>query len=114
MTKRINQAEDLLDPEFEDMLEDEVGKFEDRRKLREILRHEKQIEEDHEREREEEMRQSRQRREEAFQKEQEAEQRRIRKEREALYKRRRQFEEFQKVTYAKEVGDLPSRLDYLE
>jgi len=96
------------------MLEDEVGKFEDRRKLREILKHERQIEEEVEKAREEEFRQTKRRKEEALQKELDAEQRKIRKEREALYKRKRQFEEFQKVTYAKTITDLPSRLDYLE
>jgi hypothetical protein len=114
LSYQIAHQDEQLDPEFEEVFEDEVSEFEERRRLKEIIRHEQVLDDDEDNRKEHTLRMTLQKKEEDEQREQEIEHRKLRKDREALARRRRQFEEFQKVTKASEVGDLVPRIDYLE
>jgi len=101
----------VLDPEFEQLLENEVSEFEEKRNLREIFRHEKVLEEELRRQEEEEERRAAQTREN---KRRDEENKRLQKQAEhqkELDGIKNKFEGLQKVTHVTHKEDL---LDYFE
>jgi len=112
--KSKGAKENLIDPEFEDLLDNEISEFEERRNLREILKHEKEIDEELRLQQEEEERRL------ALAKEnrhKEEENKRLQKQAEhekELNKYKKQYEEFHKVTHVTKKEDLIGYLQGLE
>jgi len=104
----------VLDPEFEQLLENEVSEFEEKRNLREIFRHEKVLDEELRRQEEEEERRAAQTREN---KRRDEENKRLQKQAEHqkdLDEIKDKFEDLQKVTHVTHKEDLLDYFDGLE
>jgi hypothetical protein len=107
-------SQDIIDPEFENLLDNEVSEYEEKRKLKHLMNFEKEdqkAKEDHKNlkriERENEIR----RRQEQ---EYEIRQREAEKSRSALESKREIFLGFKRVTEVNSVKDLPRRWDELK
>jgi len=114
LRKKKGVKDNLIDPEFEEMLENEISEFEERRNLREIFKHEKVIEEELRRQEEEEERRIALAKESKWREE---ENKRLQKEAEhekELNKIKRQYQEFQKVTHVSRKDQLIEYFDGLE
>jgi len=113
--RRKNGAKDnIIDPEFEELLEDEMSEFEERRNIREMFKHEKIIEEEHAHDKEEELKRTILARENRSREE---ENKRLQKEAEhekELNKIKAQYQEFQKVTHVSKKDQLIEYFDNLE
>jgi len=104
----------VLDPEFEQLLENEVSEFEEKRNMREIFRHEKVLEEELHRQEVEEERRAAQTREN---KRRDEEKKRLDKQAEhqkELDLMKSRFEDLHKVTHVTHKEDLIDYFDGLE
>jgi len=112
--KNQGVKENLIDSEFEDLLDNEVSEFEERRNLREILKHEKEKDEKLRMEQEEEERRYALAKENRLREE---DNKRLQKEAEhqkELDKYKKQYLEFQKVTHVARKDQLIEYLEGLE
>jgi len=103
-----------LDPEFEDMVEDELSEFEDKRKFNQILERENLIKEKEEKRKEDEKKAKEIAKLAKIQKQEDERKNKDKRQKEALAEKKKQFEAFQRVTYIKGLKDLVPRLEYLE
>ncbi len=104
----------VLDPEFEQLLENEVSEFEEKRNMREIFRHEKVLEEELRRQEHEEERRAAQTREN---KRRDEENKRLQKQAEhqkELDLMKGKFEDLHKVTHVTHKEDLVEYFEGLE
>jgi len=113
LKNKQGMKDNLIDSEFEDLLENEISEFEERRNLREILKHEKVIEEELRLQVEEEERMKFLAKENKLREE---ENKRLQKEAEhekELNKIKKQYNEFQKVTHVTRKDQLIQYFDGL-
>jgi len=105
--------DNLIDPEFEELLENEISEFEERRNLREILKHEKIIEEEIRLQEEEEERRNILTRENRLREEENKKIQKAAEHEKELNKIKKQYNEFQKVTHVRQKDQLIEYFDGL-
>lgn len=114
MRNKKKANDNLIDPEFEELLQNEISEFEERRNLREIMKHERMIEEEFQLQKEDQKRLLAQQHENKIRDEEykrfqnEAEQSKV------LNAIKNQYYEFQKVTHVSDKEDLIEYYDGLE
>jgi len=114
LRKKNGAKDNVIDPEFEELLENEMSEFEERRNIREIFKHEKIIEEEHAHDKEEDLKRTVLARENRLREE---ENKRLQKEAEhekELNKIKAKYQEFQKVTHVSKKDQLIEYFDNLE